>query len=192
MRGKLQLQGCAPVRSRAGFCAGQAFLPRQKHRPRIARRELERGVQALIRQGSQQDGLQAPKVSKPGVAGRLQNQGLRRFDITCRQRLELVNAARERRVRLPRRRVAGQQAATVLRVREVIPQRLVVRVRRDPGGEILNQIHQGIAILRLVRIQDLRLQVAALLSRGGRRQQQQRRCDEIPRGPHAMQPPARP
>ena len=51
---------------------------------------------------------------------------------------ENADSARARGVR-----GCGEQAAAVLRVRQVILERGVARVRLDLGGQILNQIRQG-------------------------------------------------
>ncbi len=63
-----------------------------------------------------------------------------------------------------RHRAAGEQAAAVLRVRQVIAQR---RIAAHPPctcvRQILHQIRQAVGILGLIRIENLRLQVAALL-----------------------------
>ena len=69
-----------------------------------------------------------------------------------------------------------EQPAAVLRVRQMVSQRGIVRaVRLDLRGQILHQIRQAVAILGLVCIENLRLQIAALLRGRRRRQQQQRR-----------------
>jgi hypothetical protein len=66
-----------------------------------------------------------------------------------------------------------KQPAAVLRVRQVVPQRGIVRVVLDLRGQFLNQIRQAVRVLGLVRIQDLGLQIAALRPDAGGGQQQQ-------------------
>jgi len=55
LHGKLQLRERMLPLGGAGFRPGQSVHARQKHRARIARRELERGVEPLVRPRSQQD-----------------------------------------------------------------------------------------------------------------------------------------